>query len=274
MPDGTPQSPAEATSVGDKEQSILSYPERVFAECEAAFDVPHPDIQRMDLVLRQWVRDKRLEGNTPGKQTETGAPDKTADSAGPPPAEQRRIDGLDLKKCLERFGGDADALLRTLRSYAANTPALLDRIRAPAEGNLPEYAIVVHGIKSSSYGICAARAGKMAEELERAAQSGDFGFVRENNGAFTEAVEKLVADISAMPDVLGMEVRKPKRAEPDAGALDRLREACAKYDMDGVDKAMAELEGFTYDNRPELIPWLRERVDMMEFRQILNRLSL
>jgi hypothetical protein len=230
------------------------------------------DIQRMDMALKQWVRDKRIEEKPPESPEETAAPERTADAAGPSFPDQWRIDGLDLKKCLERFGGDGDVLLRTLRAFVANTPALLDRMRVPTEENLPGYAIVVHGIKSSSYGICAMPAGKRAEELERAAQSGDFAFVRENNGALVKTVDNLIAALSAMldkPDEVG---RKPKKAEPDAGLLDRLREACAKYDMDGVDKAMAELESFTYDRRPELVAWLRGRVDMMDFRQILDRL--
>jgi CheY-like chemotaxis protein len=231
------------------------------------------DIQRMDMVLRQWVRDKKLEEETPESLKQTAEPGEAAGAPGPRLADQWRIDGLDLQKGLERFGGDSDTLLQTLRSYAANTPALLDQVRAPAEANLPEYTIVVHGIKSSSYGICAMRAGKMAEDLERAAHSGDFAFVGENNAAFVQTVEKLIADLSAMLRECDTESRKPKRAGPDAGSLARLREACAKYDMDGVDKAMAELESFTYDSQPELTAWLRERVDMMEFRQILDRLS-
>ncbi|MDR2055163.1 MAG: response regulator [Desulfovibrio sp.] len=231
------------------------------------------DIQRMDMVLKRWVRNRTPGEEIPESREETAAPEEAADTAGPSFPERLRIDGLDLKKCLERFGGDGDALLRTLRAFATNTPALLDRMRAPAEESLPEYTIVAHGIKSSGYGICAMSVGKGAEELERAAQAGDFGFVRENNGAFVEAVEKLIADLSAMLDGCNAESRKPQKAEPDAATLDRLREACANYDMDGVDKAMAELESFAYDRRPELVAWLRERVDMMDFGQILDRLS-
>jgi hypothetical protein len=43
--------------------------------------------------------------------------------------------------------------------------------------------------------------------------------------------------------------------------------------MDGVDKAMVELESYVYERHPELVVWLRERVDMMDFQQILDRLS-
>ncbi|MDR1921353.1 MAG: response regulator [Candidatus Adiutrix sp.] len=229
------------------------------------------DIMRLDLALDQWVRDKKLEEESQGDWEEAAA----APAAAEPRiiTEQWRIDGLDLEEGLERFGGDWEAFLPILRSYAVNTPALLDQVREPVEEDLAAYTIVVHGLKSSSYGICAKQAGKSAEELERAAQSGDFEFVRANNGAFVEIAEKLIADLTAMLDNIEGENRKPGKDAPDADVLDRLREACANYDMDGVDKAMVELESYTYERQPELAAWLRERVDVMDFKEILERLS-
>jgi hypothetical protein len=163
-------------------------------------------------------------------------------------------------------------LLQALKSYAANTPELMKQMRQPAEKPLPDYTITVHGIKSSSYGIGAGRLGAMAEELERAAHSGDFAFIREHNAAFLQAAGKLIVDLSAMLRDPGLQVRKPEMDEPDPDILDGLREACARYDMDGVDAAMAKLESFSYKLLPELIPWLRERVDRMEFQQIKDKL--
>jgi HPt (histidine-containing phosphotransfer) domain-containing protein len=238
--------------------------ERMFLQSGFQAFLPKPiDVQRMDLVLRQWVRDQTRETEGPAE------PEEEPEF----PAEQHidDIDGLDMQKGLARFGGDSDALLQALRSYAKNTPALLEQIRVPAEVNLPEYTIIVHGIKSSSYSIGAMTTGSMAEKLEHAAQAGNFGFVGEHNAAFVESLEKLLAALAALPEQSAATL--PAKAEPDAGTLDKLREACAKYDMDGVDRAMAELEGFTYDNGQELIAWLRERVSAMEFRQILDRLA-
>jgi hypothetical protein len=235
------------------------------------------DIPRLDLVMQQWVRDRALEEDEgeAGKEPEeeaaaTAAPAGTEDLFGPLLAQRGRIDGLDLAECLERFGGDGEIVFQALRSYAANTPGLLDQVRGPSEKDLPDYTIVVHGIKSSSYGICAGRVGKLAEDLERAAQAGDFAFIREHNGAFLKAAEELIAALSSL--LAGAEEGKARREEPDAAALGRLREACAGYDMDGVDAAMAELEGYSYERRQEFVVWLRERVDAMEFQQILDAL--
>ncbi|MDR1921737.1 MAG: response regulator [Candidatus Adiutrix sp.] len=231
------------------------------------------DAAQLDLALNQWVRDDGKGAEAARGGPATAAPEETAAPEALIMETAWRIDGLDLAEGLERFGGDGEALLRTLRSYAANTPALLDQVREPAEADLSAYGIVIHGLKSSSYGICARRLGKSAEELERAAQSGDFNFIRANNGAFVAAAEELIAGLAARLENLDAENQKPGRAAPDADVLDRLREACANYDMDGVDRAMVELERYAYEDRADLAAWLRERVDVMDFKEILARLS-
>jgi hypothetical protein len=43
--------------------------------------------------------------------------------------------------------------------------------------------------------------------------------------------------------------------------------------MDGVDKAMAELEAFRYRNRQELVVWLRRQTQAMEFARIAEELA-
>jgi CheY-like chemotaxis protein len=246
------------------------------------------DMLRMDAVMRQWVRDKEREKELAGKHeslTLSGTELSGRRPLGPQGAvlaEKWRIEGLDLKEGLERFGGDEESLLDVLRSYARHMPALLDQVRAPTEEGLPDYTVVVHGIKSSSYGICAHAVGKRAEVLERAAKAGDLERVRAETAAFVASAEKLAADISAMLDSLegpGAERRgpakptKPAKNAPDEETLGKLRDACAAYEMDGVDEAMAELESFEYTQGRDLVEWLRERVDAMDFRQIQERLQ-
>ncbi len=112
------------------------------------------------------------------------------------------IDGMNVDKALNRFGGDEAALTGVLRSYANNTPPLIDSLNEYlARGNMKDYAIVVHGVKGSSYGIFADDTAKAAEALEAAANL-------------------------------------PLAAKPDPALLLELREACAAFDMDRVDAAM------------------------------------
>jgi hypothetical protein len=43
--------------------------------------------------------------------------------------------------------------------------------------------------------------------------------------------------------------------------------------MDGIDEVMEELEGYDYEAQGDLIEWIRERIDRMEFTEVLDRLS-
>jgi CheY-like chemotaxis protein len=230
------------------------------------------DIMRLDCTLKQWVRDKNLEkkfleeSNVLPESSEADNRDSRSDL-------EWHIEGLDLGKLLERFGGDEESLIHTLASYRETTPALLEKLRSLTEKGLGEYAIVVHGVKGSSYGICAETVGRLAEELEYASKNGDFEFVDKNNGALLRFAEKLIADIGVMLEGVNQLDKKPKRETPDSVVLNLLRESCVNYDMDGIDRAMQELESFEYEAQGGLVTWLRERVDAMDLLQIQDRLS-
>jgi hypothetical protein len=51
----------------------------------------------------------------------------------------------------------------------------------------------------------------------------------------------------------------------------RLADACRSFDMDGVDRAVAELGRADYECEPGLVAWVRERVELMELERIVER---
>ncbi|MDR1960766.1 MAG: response regulator, partial [Gracilibacteraceae bacterium] len=220
------------------------------------------DVMRLDAVIRQWVRNKEREKScadnppTPEARPEFGLP---------------AIEGLDAQACLTRFGGDSRVYASVLRSYAVNTAPLLEQLRAVTESGLPEYAIAVHGIKGSSRGVGAGAIGEQAEELELAAKAGDIAFVRRHNESFIAAAQSLLRAVNAALDT-GVAEDKPVREAPDRGLLDELTEHCTNYDMDGIDEVMEKLDGFIYEKQADLVAWLQERVALMEFTEISDRL--
>jgi hypothetical protein len=164
-------------------------------------------------------------------------------------------------------------LIDILKSYAINTPPLIKRLSTVTVETLPDYAITVHGIKGSSRGICAETIGAMAEKLEHAAKASDFDFVQANNDSFIKSVEGFINELTAMLNFIDVEKPKPKIVAPDPDLLERLVENCDNYNMDGIDSIIAELSAFDYETDADLIPWLKERVDRMEFSEIQNKLS-
>jgi CheY-like chemotaxis protein len=239
------------------------------------------DIMRLDFVVNHWVRDKELEKKLSEnvRNDQQSVPDMGNEGSAYELKDcmtgsgRPGVDGLDLEQGLKRFGDDEKIYLEVLKSYVLNTPPLLDQLRECSEENLPNYAIIVHGIKSSSRSIGAEPIGARAEALELAAKAGIFAPVEEGNNDFIESVQTLIASLSILLQEIAGEDPKPHKAEPDAAVLAALLEACKNFDIDGVDKAMAELESYKYESRGELVEWLRAQVSVMGFKQITEWLS-
>jgi HPt (histidine-containing phosphotransfer) domain-containing protein len=270
------------------------------------------DMQEVNKVMDAWVRDKEKEAkivsedddqgkaSAPkaapavgpkkdpgplGKKTEPFAPSPgvtlfPAPKAGGPGNAQDDgdaplpdIPGVDVARGVERFGGDQEVFLEMLRSFATNTDSLLKQVMDPRESDLKPYMIVVHGIKSSSYGVCAQVAGKLAERLEKAAKESDFAFISANNQRFIEIVTKLTADIRKAVAAKDQELSGSKDVmeRPDPAIIDSLLKACDSYDMDGIDTAIEELDKHSYQSDPNLVQWIRERAETMEFDRISEK---
>jgi len=242
------------------------------------------EIEHLDAVIREWVRDKKQEKileqiNVDGKMLPDirGGTDRRIFFDRRSRIGQRTCgkisNWIDMEKGIERLGGDKDSYLQVLRSYAVNTRPLLELVRGVNRDNLSDYAITVHGIKGSSRGICVNFIGDRAEALEKAAKEGNYDFVITNNTAFAEELEKILGCLDDLLRQMTSGTSKPKKDMPDREILSRLSIACDAYDMDGVDAAMTEVESFEYESDNGLAAWLRENVDLLNFTQIKERLS-
>ncbi|MDR1662391.1 MAG: response regulator, partial [Azoarcus sp.] len=225
------------------------------------------DMIRMDAILRQWVRHKEREI---GQETRETAEAESGREAGRDGGLFPEIDGLDWAMGIRRFCGDENIYISVLKSYLTNTPRLLDQIRGVTERKLADYAIAIHGIKGSSYGIEARALGKRAEELEYAAKAADFDFVRRNNPLFIQAAEAFLSRLAVLAGAGGG--GKTSRHAPDEALLAQMEEAAANFRIGDMEAIMNTLESFEYETQAEWVVWLREQVDRMEFTAIHERL--
>ncbi|MDR1854707.1 MAG: response regulator [Azoarcus sp.] len=230
------------------------------------------DVMRMDSILRQWVRDKNREQELKEQGllpvgSSVQVKERLADGA-------PNIAGVDFETGLARFGGDEDTYLSVLQSYMSNTARLIEQVRSVTANTLADYAILVHGIKGASYGVEARAVGQQAEALEHAAKAGKFDFVCQNNQAFIEAVEKLLAEFAAFNASTGdAKGDRERRAAPDETLLARMAEAAANFRIDTMEETLQELERYAYDAEADLVDWLREQINRMEFAAIGERLA-
>ncbi|MCL2198140.1 MAG: response regulator [Defluviitaleaceae bacterium] len=183
------------------------------------------------------------------------------------------VDGIDFAKGMERFGGDWEAYYSVLRTFAQNTPLIMEKVIKVTEADIYEYTIAVHGLKGACYGIEANETAALAYALEEAAKQEDFAFITENNDAFINNINSLLSKLKAALELIQSSKNKQKKDAPDPALIKNLKEACARHDMNAVDTAVDELDAFEYTNGGELVAWLREMADEMSYDDISKRLS-
>jgi signal transduction histidine kinase/DNA-binding response OmpR family regulator len=155
------------------------------------------DMAKLDTCLNHWVRDRSKEADPGAAAAATEGAAAAAESAVPETWDGTLfIEGIDFAEGVKRMGNREASYLRVLGSYAANMPALLDKIRSFNTESIKEYTITVHGVKGASYSICANETGRQAEALEMAARREDIEIILDNNPRFIRETEKLVERIS------------------------------------------------------------------------------
>jgi signal transduction histidine kinase/CheY-like chemotaxis protein len=152
------------------------------------------DMSKLDACLNRWVRDRDQEALAPEAPP---APPEAGTEAPPAPGSPPFIEGVDFAAGVGRMGGREESFVRVLNSYVLHMPALLEKIRRFNAEFINDYTITIHGIKGSSYGICAQETGKWAEALEMAARKGDIETILAKNERFIHDTEKLVERIRA-----------------------------------------------------------------------------
>jgi len=235
------------------------------------------DIFRLDAVIKRWIRDK--DSNDPENTTESSKAPGNPDTGGKSspeaahPLHGKEVTGLNMTEGIRRFGGDADIYLNVLRSFTVNTRNILKTIVTGSDGDRTNYQITVHSIKGSCASISANLLAGLAKNLEDAAAANNWDFVTENNAPFIATAGRLISDLEAMFALIDSQSAKQKKEKPDTEVLKKLKSACESYDMDAVDSAMDELTGYSYESDEDLIDWLHENIEKMNFTEIIERLT-
>ncbi|MDR0878679.1 MAG: response regulator [Treponema sp.] len=253
--------------------AILGNEERFLKNGFQAFLSKPIDIIRLDKIINQYVRDRKLE-------RELALPEKIPDSGGEPRTgtadglfEGKTVAGIDFSTGLSRFSNDGETYLDILNSYLSQIRAAPDKIRTCTAAGIQDYRTLMHSLKGTSYAIGAKAIGKLTEELEYAAADGDLAFINIRSRELAESLEKLGQSLADFLETTKIENRKPVQSAPDPALLAKVLEASIRYDMGQLDAAMEELEQYDYETQSDLIEWLRKQADKSELDRIRDRLS-
>jgi signal transduction histidine kinase/FixJ family two-component response regulator len=230
------------------------------------------DLMRLNTLLNLWVRDRQSEETLRDAELQR-AEQEAARKPPPEAAEAAEVAGVDLRGGVDRYEGK-EVYYDVLRSWTVHTRELLETLRSPSPENLEHYALTVHGLKGASYGICALEIGKLAEGLELAAKAGDYKKIAAENGPFISRVENTLADLTAFLKKNADEGGKKETAPaPDTALLKKLLEASERFKTTVMEEALAELEKYAYAAGGDLVVWLREQMDNLEYEAIKERLG-
>ena len=245
------------------------------------------DAVQLDAVINTWIRDKQcteISTSLENERTQINTENAIADtkiSLGI--LENAQVEGVNFAQGLKRYSNEL-TYLDIIRSFCLHTPALLKKLLAfigdgtdknqMEKVSLSEYRIIVHGLKGSCYGISANLAGSEAKELEMAARAGDIERLTKNTFSFVLLMESLLKDLGNILKKAA-ENREPKKpaSAPDTVLFSRLLENSKLYKADEMEQIIRELESFEYKTGGELICWLREQMDNLEYEVICSRLE-
>ena len=227
------------------------------------------DVRYLNTILNKYVRDKYPPETVEAARRQFGGENDSADNR----FADKKVNGLDIAPGLQKYGGNEEIYIKILRSYTASVRAMVNKMGKVTEENITDYKILAHSIKGTSLDIYAEETGRAAAALESAAMEGDIEYINANNPTFVVNTLVLTDNIDALLIQLAKESTKPKKQRPDGGLLAKLSDFCDIYDINGAEAVMKELETFQYETDNDLIMWLREKVDLMDFAEICAKIK-
>jgi len=246
------------------------------------------DLYRLDIILNKFIRGKQSQ-ETLDKVKKQNEQNYDIDSLNLSKEKneainsillKNKIDGIDIAKGIKKYDGDMEFYLKLLHVYSSSIRSSFDILKNFSEDNLKNYEIKVHGIKGISRDIFAEKTSKDAAMLEKAASSKDLDYIKENNPPFLEAINVLVAKIDEMleasfKELEGLKENKEKEIKDKIEERDliELLDSCNKHYMDGAENAIAKIEQYHYKTDNDLVFFLREKVDMIKFEDIIEKLN-
>jgi hypothetical protein len=129
-------------------------------------------------------------------------------------------------------------------------------------------------LKGASYGICADAIGEKAEELEFLGKNGDIAGIQAKNPAFIEMTEALLQELEKILEkAAASQGGRKKMTSIDPALLSKMLDAARHYKSTLMEEIMHDLETYEYESGGDLVEWLREQIDNLEYDAICSRLE-
>ena len=227
------------------------------------------DAEKLEALLLRYLPEHKVE-----RVKETEPPVETA----PLPSELKTLEDqecIDVKIGLKN-SGTAEAYLALLKLfYTSMNEKTAELERFYNAGDIRDYTIKVHALKSSARIIGALSFGEEAQALENAGKSEDMDYIRSHHAGFIAAYQSFREPLEA---VFGKEEEDTDKPEADQGLMDRvygaLRAAAEDMDCDRLQGIFQEMERFRIPDKDKTL-WrnLKNASDNYDYEAITELLA-
>ena len=166
------------------------------------------------------------------------------------------LEGIDAEVGIKNCGGE-DAYKPVLEIFYESIDKKMAEIQEYHEkGDLAAYTVKVHALKSSARIIGALEFGELAQRLENAGKEADIDYIKDNHESF---MKQYMNFKKILRDVVGKEGKDDEKTRlvPTAdsyiidGVYEAVREAAETMDIEAVEAALKEVEGYVLPKEAE-----------------------
>ncbi|MBQ4523907.1 MAG: response regulator [Lachnospiraceae bacterium] len=190
------------------------------------------------------------------------------------------IKGIDVQGAMERIQINEEIYLNILQTYYADLRTKLQRIdQAKREGDIKNFVIDVHGLKSASASIGAMELSELSKELEMAGKKEQLDFIESHYDDFVckaNEVEENLKEFFAEETVDGeenMSTDFPQQAL-DKRWIKAMTDACDDMDSQEIAKLMDELKGKHFNEEDsKKIQQITEYANQYDYDEIISVLQ-
>lgn len=168
------------------------------------------------------------------------------------------LEGVNVKKGLSLCGNDYFSYINLLRVIYNDGMNQLNKLRfAVDQGNLEDYRITVHAMKSVTASAGDDRLSELCKEHEDHAKNGDIGFIREKVDDIVARYRALMSKIDmVLQREIGIRGKTPKNKVETSGESIRklvgdLNNALETFDVDEAEKVLEQFDGISLGEEQE-----------------------
>ncbi len=182
--------------------------------------------------------------------------------------------GIDVRNGIQN-SGSLDAYMPLLKIFYESMDENADVIQGLYdEGDIKNYTIKVHALKSSARLIGAAEFGKMAQSLENAGKNGDMDYINKNHAPFLKEFAKFKDPLSKV-FTEGEASDKPEAdMELMSGVYEEIKHAAEAMDSDTLESIFSEMSDYKIpDSEEGLYSKLKAAADIFDYESIQQLLE-